>query len=76
MNVLKLAQDILRCQEVVSEITIKHYGQNDYKEMINSIFKDIFKEYLECPDKLEPKSGYLPKESLIKLRDNLHINND
>ncbi len=68
MNVLKLAQDILRCQEVVSEITIKHYGQNDYKEMINSIFKDIFKEYLECPDKLEPQERRIPKEGLERIR--------
>ena len=61
----KLQQDILRCQEVISEIMIKHYDTNSYKEMVERIFKEIFKDYLNesgkikeiknnCPNKLEP----------------------
>jgi len=76
MNMAKLQQDILRCQEVIGEIMIKHYDTNSYKEMVERIFKEIFKDYFECPDKLEPKSGHLPEESLKKIRDNLGINNN
>jgi hypothetical protein len=80
MNMAKLQQDILRCQEVIGEIMIKHYDTNSYKEMVERIFKEIFKDYFtgdyKCPDKLEPKSGHLPEESLKKIRDNLRINNN
>ena len=65
MSVEKLQQDILRCQHVISELTIKHYNQDNYHEIVTKIFNDIFKDYIEdhgkikgienqCPDKLEP----------------------
>ena len=41
MSVEKLQQDILRCQHVVSEITIKHYHQDNYKEIVMKIFTFI-----------------------------------
>jgi hypothetical protein len=76
MNMQKLQQDILRCQHVISEIMIQHYDKDSYKEMVERIFKELFKDYFECPDKLEPKSGHLPEESLKKIRNNLGINNN
>jgi len=76
MNIQKLQQDILRCQHVISEIMIQHYDKDSYKEMVEKIFKEVFKDYFECPDKLEPKSGYLPEESIKKIRNNLGINNN
>ena len=85
MSIEKLQQDILRCQYVVSEITIKHYQQDNYKEIVMKIFKDYLHESGKvrglhadnnCPDKLEPKEGYLSEESLKKLRDNLRIDNN
>ena len=76
MNIQKLQQDILRCQHVIGEIMIKHYDPDSYKEMVDKIFKDLFKDYFECPDKLEPKEWHLPKESLKKIRDNLRIDNN
>ena len=68
MNVLKLTQDILKCQEVVGDIHIKHYDQDEYREIVTLIFKDIFKEYFECPDKLEPQEKYLPEKSRKAIR--------
>ena len=69
MSIEKLQQDILRCKEVVSEIHIKMYDAGSYREIVDSIFKEIFKDYLhesgiirglhaenQCPDKLEPKN--------------------
>ena len=76
MNIQKLQQDILRCQHVISEIMIKHYDNDSYKEMVERIFKELFKDYFECPDKIEPQSDHLPKESLKKIRDNLKIDNN
>jgi len=65
MSIEKLQQDILRCQHVVSEIHIKRYDSESYREIVGGIFKEIFKDYLvesgkirgienQCPDKLEP----------------------
>ncbi len=76
MNIQKLQQDILRCQHVISEIMIKHYDNDSYKEMVERIFKELFKDYFECPDKIEPQSDHLPKESLKKIRDTLRIDNN
>jgi hypothetical protein len=86
MSVEKLQQDILRCKEVVSEIHIKMYDPSSYREIVDSIFKQIFKDYLDesgiikglhadnkCPDKLEPREGYLPKEGLRIIRKRLGI---
>jgi hypothetical protein len=74
MSVHKLQQDILRCKHVVSQITIKHYTQEHYTEMVNKIFQDIFEEYVKdtgkikgihannnCPDKLEPTLEFQPE---------------
>ena len=84
MSVHKLQQDILRCKHVVSQITIKHYDQDGYTEMVNIIFQDIFEDYLkdsgkikgihaenQCPDKLEPntKPGHLPQKSIDKIQE-------
>ena len=78
MSIHKLQQDILRCKHIISEISIKHYSndQNTYIEIVNKIFQEIFKDYFECPDKIEPQSDHLPKESLKKIRDTLRINNN
>ncbi len=86
MSIEKLQQDILRCQEVVSEIPIKMYDSGSYRAIVGGIFKEIFKDYLEesgkirglhaenqCPDKLEPQSRYLPEKSLKKIRHKLRI---
>ena len=65
MSIEKLQQDILRCQHIIKEIHIKHYESDTYIRIVNQIFHDIFKDYLEesgkirgiennCPDKLEP----------------------
>ena len=55
----------------------------------NDIFKEIFKDYLnesgiirglhadnKCPDKLEPREGYLPKEGLRIIRKRLGLKDD
>ena len=86
MSIEKLQQDILRCKEVVSEIHIKMYDAGSYREIVDSIFKNIFKDYLnesgkikglhadnKCPDKLEPREGHLPKEGLKIIRKRLGI---
>ena len=76
MNMAKLQQDILRCKEVVSEIMIKHYDADTYREIVNSIFESIFKDYFDCPNKIEPQSGHLPEESLKKIRNKFGNNNN
>ena len=70
MSVEKLQQDILFCQQTVKQVFIKHYDQKRYMDMIDIIFKDIFKDYIKesgtikglhaenkCPDKLEPEEN-------------------
>ena len=86
MSIEKLQQDILRCKEVVSEIHTKMYDPESYRAIVNDIFKEIFKDYLnesgiikglhadnKCPDKLEPREGHLPKEGLRIIRKRLGI---
>ena len=86
MSIEKLQQDILRCKEVVSEIHTKMYDPESYRAIVNDIFKEIFKDYLEesgkirglhaenqCPDKLEPREGHIPKEGLKTIRKKLGI---
>ena len=46
MNIQKLQQDILRCQHVIGEIMIQHYDHDSYKEFVDRVFKDLFKDYL------------------------------
>ena len=76
MSIRKLQQDILRCQHVIGEIMIQHYDHDSYKEMVDKIFKELFKDYFECPDKLEPKSGHLPETSLKKIKEKLGFEDD
>ena len=86
MSVEKLQQDILFCQQTVKNIVLKHYDQDRYMGMIDIIFKDIFQDYLKqsgiirglhaennCPDKLEPREGRIPKEGLKVIRKKLGI---
>ena len=86
MSVEKLQQDILYCQQTVRNLILKHYDQDRYMTMIDIIFKDIFQDYLKqsgiirglhaennCPDKLEPREGYIPKEGLRIIRKKLGI---
>ena len=46
MNIDKLKQDLLHCQEVIGDIHIKYYDQDRYREIVTLIFKDIFKDFL------------------------------
>ena len=86
MSVEKLQQDILFCQQTIKNIVLKHYDQDRYMDMIDIIFKDIFQDYLkesgkirglhaenQCPDKLEPREGHIPKEGLKTIRKKLGI---
>ena len=86
MSVEKLQQDILFCKQTVRNLILKHYDQDRYATMIDIIFKDIFQDYLKesgiikglhaenkCPDKLEPREGYIPKEGLRIIRKKLGI---
>ena len=86
MSVEKLQQDILFCQQTIKNIVLKHYDQDRYMDMIDIIFKDIFQDYLKesgiikglhaenkCPDKLEPREGYIPNEGLRIIRKKLGI---
>jgi hypothetical protein len=56
MNMAKLQQDILRCKEVVSSIHIKMYESDEYREVVDGVFSEIFKDYFTCPDKIEPEN--------------------
>ena len=86
MSIEKLPQDILYCKDLISQLPIKPYDQNNYEDAVDGIFKEIFKDYLhesgiirglhadnKCPDKLEPREGYLPKEGLRIIRKRLGI---
>ena len=55
-------------------------------EIVDGIFKEIFKDYLQdsgiikglhaenqCPDKLEPREGHIPKKGLKVIRKKLGI---
>ncbi len=77
MSIHKLQQDILRCKHIISEISIKHYSndQNTYIKIVNEIFQEIFGDYLknsgkikgmqnECPNKLEPKENINSKDDI------------
>ena len=69
MSIHKLQQDILRCKHIISEISIKHYSNDQYFKIVNEIFQEIFGDYLknsdkikgmqnECPNKLEPDKSW------------------
>ena len=86
MSIEKLQQDILYCQQFMENIVIKHHSQETYKTTVTVMFKDIFQDYLkqsgiirglhaenQCPDKLEPREGHIPKEGLKVIRKKLGI---
>ena len=56
---------------------IQHYDKDSYKEMVERIFKELFKDYFtgdyKCPDKLEPREGHIPKKGLKVIRKKLGI---
>ena len=75
MSIHKLQQDILRCKHIISEISIKHYSNDQYFKIVNEIFQEIFGDYLknsgkikgmqnECPNKLEPKENINSKDDI------------
>lgn len=65
-----LQKEIIKCKELISEIYIKKYDQEEYAQIVYTIFSEIFTDYFnkDCPDKLEPKIDRLSKESLEKIR--------
>ena len=86
MSIHKLQQDILRCKHIISEISIKHYSndQNTYIEIVNEIFQEIFGDYLknsgkikgmqnECPNKLEPDKSPKSIKENINSKDDISI---
>ena len=86
MSIEKLQQDILYCQKTVRNLILRHYDQDRYMDIVDVIFKDIFQDYLkesgiirglhaenQCPDKLEPREGHIPKEGLKIIRKTLGI---
>ncbi len=56
MSIQKFQQDILRCKEVISDIHIKMYESDEYREVVDGVFSEIFKDYFNCPDKIEPEN--------------------
>ena len=65
-----LQKEIIKCKELISEIYIEKYTQEEYRQIVYTIFSEIFTEYFnkDCPDKLEPETDRLPKHSLEKIR--------
>ena len=89
MSIEKLQQDILYCKALITGLPIKHYDQHNYEDAVDGIFKEIFKDYLhesgiirglhaenKCPDKLEPREGYIPKAGLKIIRKRLGLKDD
>ena len=59
-----LEESILKCKRSILGLRIKHLTQTHYEELVERIFFEICKpENTHCPDKLEPPSDHLPKES-------------
>ena len=64
----KVVQDILRCKAIIQDISISHYDQTRYRQLVDEIFYETFKDTFrlqgpaetmsqppeKCPDKLEP----------------------
>ena len=56
ISIQKFQQDILRCKEVVSSIHIKMYESEEYRAIVDGVFSEVFKDYFNCPDKIEPEN--------------------
>ena len=60
-----LEESILKCKQAILGLRIKHLTQTHYEELVERIFSEICKpKNTQCPDKLEPQSEHLPKESI------------
>jgi len=63
----KVTQDILRCKAIIQDISISHYDQTRYRQLVDEIFYETFKDTFKlqspkitpekCPDKLEPEEN-------------------
>ena len=40
----KVVQDILRCKAIIQDISISHYDQTRYRQLVDEIFYEIFKD--------------------------------
>ena len=63
-----LQEEIIKCKNLISEIYIKKYNQEQYAQIVYDIFNQVFINYFDttCPDKLEP--DYLPKTAVNVLQ--------
>jgi|13_taG_2_1085334.scaffolds.fasta_scaffold22878_2 hypothetical protein len=63
-----LQEEIIKCKELISEIYIEKYNQEQYAQIVYEIFDQVFVNYFDttCPDKIEP--NYLPKRAVNVLR--------
>ena len=60
MSIEQLQQDIITCQEIMESIIIKHYNQDQYRDMVSVIFKDILQDYLKQSGKIEGITNLCP----------------
>ena len=70
-----LQEEIIKCKELISEIYIEKYNQEQYAQIVYEIFDQVFVNYFDttCPDKIEP--SYLPKNAVNVLRQKHAKNN-
>ena len=70
-----LQEEIIKCKELISEIYIEKYNQEQYAQIVYEIFDQVFVNYFAttCPDKIEP--SYLPKNAVNVLRQKHAKNN-
>lgn len=63
-----LQEEIIKCKELISNISIKHISQSEYEQLVYDTFDKVFVNYFAttCPDKIEP--SYLPKNAVDVLR--------
>jgi len=63
-----LQEEIIKCKELISEIYIEKYNQEQYTQIVYEIFDQVFVNYFDttCPDKIEP--NHLPKNAVDILR--------
>ena len=60
-----LEESIHKCKQSILGLRIKHLTQTHYEELVERIFSEICKpKNIGCPEKLEPQSEHLPKESI------------
>ena len=63
----KVTQDILILKAIIQHISISHYDQTRYRQLVDEIFYETFKDTFKlqspkitpekCPDKLEPEEN-------------------